>query len=146
MSGAEFGTRGFIDAYDAQTGKRVWRTYTVPMPGEPGGDSWPGDTAKLEAARHGSPARTIRQTNTVFWGIGNPGPFNAAVRKGDNLYTDSILALDAKTARSWHFQFPPNDPFDYDSVAEMVLATINIEGKPTKVVMDANRNAILLRP
>jgi alcohol dehydrogenase (cytochrome c) len=141
MSGAEFGTRGFIDAYDAQTGKRVWRTYTVPMPGEPGGDSWPGDTAKLGGGSTWITGSYDPETNTVFWGIGNPGPFNAAVRKGDNLYTDSILALDAKTGKiKWHFQFSPNDPFDYDSVAEMVLATINIEGKPTKVVMDANRN------
>jgi len=141
MSGAEFGTRGFIDAYDAQTGKRVWRTYTVPMPGEPGGDSWPGDTAKLGGGSTWITGSYDPETNTVFWGIGNPGPFNAAVRKGDNLYTESILALDAKTGKTkWHFQFSPNDPFDYDSVAEMVLATINIEGKPTKVVMDANRN------
>src|SRR5215468_202847 len=141
MSGAEFGTRGFIDGYDAQTGKRVWRTYTVPMPGEPGGDTWPGDTAKLGGGSTWITGSYDPETNTVFWGIGNPGPFNAAVRKGDNLYTDSILALDAKTGKiKWHFQFSPNDPFDYDSVAEMVLATINIDGKPTKVVMDANRN------
>ena len=141
MSGAEFGTRGFIDGYDAQTGKRVWRTYSVPMPGEPGGDTWPGDTAKLGGGSTWITGSYDPETNTVFWGIGNPGPFNAAVRKGDNLYTDSILALDAKTGKiKWHYQFSPNDPFDYDSVAEMVLATINIEGKPTKVVMDANRN------
>jgi alcohol dehydrogenase (cytochrome c) len=141
VSGAEFGTRGFIDGYDAQTGKRVWRTYTIPMPGEPGGDSWPGDTAKLGGGSTWITGSYDPESGTVFWGIGNPGPFNAAVRKGDNLYTDSILALDAKTGKiKWHFQFSPNDPFDYDSVAEMVLATINIDGKPTKVVMDANRN------
>src|SRR5215467_4980423 len=141
MSGAEFGTRGFIDGYDPQTGKRVWRTYSVPMPGEPGGDTWPGDTAKLGGGSTWITGSYDPETNTVFWGVGNPGPFNAAVRKGDNLYTDSILALDAKTGKiKWHFQFSPNDPFDYDSVAEMVLATINIGGKPTKVVMDANRN------
>ena len=141
VSGAEFGTRGFIDGYDAQTGKRVWRTYTIPMPGEPGGDSWPGDTAKLGGGSTWITGSYDPETSTIFWGIGNPGPFNAAVRKGDNLYTDSILALDAKTGKiKWHFQFSPNDPFDYDSVAEMVLATLNIDGKPTKVVMDANRN------
>jgi alcohol dehydrogenase (cytochrome c) len=141
ISGAEFGTRLFIDGWDADTGKHLWRTYTVAAPGEPGGDTWPGDTAQ-----HGGGSTWITgsfdpELHTVYWGIGNPGPFNAAVRKGDNLYTDSILALDPKTGKvKWHFQFSPNDPFDYDSVAEMVLADIKVNGKMTKVVMDANRN------
>ena len=91
--------------------------------------------------RPGSPAPTTPELNTVYWGIGNPGPFNSAVRPGDNLYTCSVLALEPKTGKiKWHYQFSPNNPFDYDSVAEMVLADINIEGKPTKVLMDANRN------
>lgn len=141
VSGAEFGTRLFIDGWDAETGKHLWRTYTVPLPGEPHGDTWPGDTAQ-----HGGGSTWITgsfdpELHTVYWGIGNPGPFNAAVRKGDNLYTDSVLALDPKTGKiKWYFQFSPNDPFDYDSVAEMVLADLKINGKPTKVVMDANRN------
>jgi len=141
ISGAEFGTRLFLDGWDAKDGKHLWRTYTVPQKNEPGGDTWPGDTAQ-----HGGGSTWITgsfdpELHTVYWGIGNPGPFNAGVRKGDNLYTDCVLALDPKTGKiKWYFQFSPNDPFDYDSVAEMVLADIKVNGKPTKVVMDANRN------
>jgi alcohol dehydrogenase (cytochrome c) len=141
ISGAEFGTRGFIDGYDASTGKRLWRTHTIPLQGEPGGDSWPGDTAKLGGGSTWITGSYDPELNTVYWGIGNPGPFNAAVRKGDNLYTDSVIALDPKTGKiKWHYQFSPNDPFDYDSVAEMVLATLNVGGQPTKVILNANRN------
>ena len=126
---------------DAQTGQHLWRTHTIPGPGEPGNETWPGDTWQ-----HGGGSTWITgsydpELHTVYWGIGNPGPFNAAVRKGDNLYTDSILALDPKTGKiKWHYQFSPNDPFDYDSVAEMILADTTVDGKPPKVVMDANRN------
>jgi len=141
ISGAEFGTRLFIDGWEPQTGKHLWRTYTVPSEGEPGVDTWAGDTWQ-----HGGGSTWITgsfdpELHTVYWGIGNPGPFNAALRKGDNLYTDSVLALDPQTGKvKWHFQFSPNDPFDYDSVAEMILADIKVKGKPTKVLMDANRN------
>jgi alcohol dehydrogenase (cytochrome c) len=141
ISGAEFGTRDFIDGWDAETGKHLWRTYTVPAKGEPGNDSWAGDSWE-----HGGGSTWITgsfdpELHTVYWGIGNPGPFNAAVRKGDNLYTCSVMALDPKTGQmKWYYQFSPNNPFDYDSVAEMVLADINVHGKPTKVLMDANRN------
>jgi alcohol dehydrogenase (cytochrome c) len=141
LSGAEYGTRLFLDGWDPQTGAHLWRTYTIPGPGEPGHDSWEGDSWQ-----HGGGSTWITGSfdpdlHTVYWGIGNPGPFNASVRKGDNLYTDSVLALDPKTGKiKWHFQFTPNDPFDYDSVAEMVLADMNVDGRPTKVLMDANRN------
>ena len=141
MSGAEFGTRGFIDGWDPATGKRLWRTYTVPSPDEPGGDTWKGDTWKLGGGSTWITGSYDPELNTVYWGIGNPGPFNAAVRPGDNLYTCSVLALDPKTGKiKWHYQFSPNNPFDYDSVAEMVLADLPVDGKPTKVLMDANRN------
>ncbi|HKW52634.1 MAG TPA: methanol/ethanol family PQQ-dependent dehydrogenase [Stellaceae bacterium] len=141
ISGAEFGTRLFIDGWNPQNGEHLWRTYTVPSEGEKGVETWAGDTWQ-----HGGGSTWITGSfdpdlHTVYWGIGNPGPFNAAVRKGDNLYTDSVLALDPKTGKiKWHFQFSPNDPFDYDSVAEMILADIKVNGKPTKVLMDANRN------
>jgi alcohol dehydrogenase (cytochrome c) len=141
ISGAEFGTRLFIDGWNPQNGEHLWRTYTVPSEGEKDVDTWAGDTWQ-----HGGGSTWITgsfdpELHTVYWGIGNPGPFNAAVRKGDNLYTDSVLALDPKTGKiKWHFQFSPNDPFDYDSVAEMILADIKVKGKPTKVLMDANRN------
>ncbi|WP_342712256.1 methanol/ethanol family PQQ-dependent dehydrogenase [Bradyrhizobium sp. B124] len=141
ISGAEFGTRGFIDGWDPATGKRLWRTYSIPTPDEPGGDTWKGDTWKLGGGSTWITGSYDAELNTVYWGIGNPGPFNSAVRPGDNLYTCSVLALDPKTGKiKWHYQFSPNNPFDYDSVAEMVLADVNVEGKPTKVLMDANRN------
>jgi len=139
-SGAEFGTRLFLDGWDPQSGEHLWRTYTIPGPGEPGHDTWPGDTWKNRGGSTWITGSFDPELHTVYWGIGNPGPFNATGRPGDNLYTDS-LALDPKTGKiKWHYQFTPNDPFDYDSVAEMVLATLNINGTPTKVVMDANRN------
>jgi alcohol dehydrogenase (cytochrome c) len=140
ISGAEFGTRDFLDGWNPDNGEHLWRTYTVPAPGEPGGDTWPGDTYL-----HGGGSTWITgsfdpESHTVYWGIGNPGSFNAALRKGDNLYTDSVLAINPKDGKiKWHYQFSPNDPFDYDSVAEMVLATIH--GK--KVLIDANRNGFL---
>src|SRR3954464_7928455 len=141
ISGAEFGTRGFIDGWDPATGKHLWRTHTVPSPDEPGGDTWKGDTWKLGGGSTWITGSYDPELNTVYWGIGNPGPFNSAVRPGDNLYTCAVLALEPKTGKiKWHYQFSPNNPFDYDSVAEMVLADINVEGKPTKVLMDANRN------
>ncbi|MHC2469018.1 methanol/ethanol family PQQ-dependent dehydrogenase [Bradyrhizobium embrapense] len=141
ISGAEFGTRGFIDGWDPATGKKLWRTYSIPTPDEPGGDTWKGDTWKLGGGSTWITGSYDAELNTVYWGIGNPGPFNSAVRPGDNLYTCSVLALDPKTGKiKWHYQFSPNNPFDYDSVAEMVLADMNVEGKPTKVLMDANRN------
>ena len=141
ISGAEFGTRGFIDGWDPATGKHLWRTHSIPSPDEPGGDTWRGDTWKLGGGSTWITGSYDPELNTVYWGIGNPGPFNSAVRPGDNLYTCSVLAMDPKTGKiKWHYQFSPNNPFDYDSVAEMVLADMNVEGKPTKVLMDANRN------
>ncbi|WP_027574620.1 methanol/ethanol family PQQ-dependent dehydrogenase [Bradyrhizobium sp. WSM1743] len=141
ISGAEFGTRGFIDGWDPATGKHLWRTHSIPSPDEPGGDTWKGDTWKLGGGSTWITGSYDPELNTVYWGIGNPGPFNSAVRPGDNLYTCSVLAMDPKTGKiKWHYQFSPNNPFDYDAVAEMVLADMNIEGKPTKVLMDANRN------
>jgi alcohol dehydrogenase (cytochrome c) len=141
ISGAEFGTRDFIDGWDPKTGEHLWRTYTVPGAGEPGSDSWQGDTWKLGGGSTWITGSFDPELHTVYWGIGNPGPFNAAVRPGDNLYTCSVLALDPKSGKiKWHFQFSPNNPFDYDAVAEMVLGTLNVDGKPTPVLMDANRN------
>lgn len=141
ISGAEFGTRGFIDGWDPATGKHLWRTHSIPSPDEPGGDTWKGDTWKLGGGSTWITGSYDPELNTVYWGIGNPGPFNSAVRPGDNLYTCSVLAMDPKTGKiKWHYQFSPNNPFDYDSVAEMVLADMDVEGKATKVLMDANRN------
>ena len=123
ISGAEYGIRGFIDGWDPDTGKHLWRTYTVAGPDDPNGKSWPGDTWQ-----HGGGSSWITgsfdpELHTVYWGTGNTGSWNPTQHPGDNLYTCSILALDPKTGQiKWHFQFSPNDPYDYDSVAEMVLA------------------------
>ncbi len=141
ISGAEFGTRLFIDGWDAATGKHLWRTYTVPGRGEPGNETWPGDTWEKGGGSTWITGSFDPELDTVYWGVGNPGPFNASIRKGDNLYTDSVLALDPRTGKiKWHFQFTPNDPFDYDAVAEMVLADIKIKGVPKKLLLNANRN------
>ena len=130
VSGAEFGTRDFIDGWDPETGKHLWRTYTIPAPGEPGSETWKGDTWKFGGGSTWITGSFDPEMHTVFWGIGNPGPFNAATRPGDNLYTCSVLALDPKTGSiKWHYQFSPNNPFDYDAVAEMVLADIKVDGK-----------------
>lgn len=133
-SGGEHGIRGFIDGWDPATGKQLWRTYTIPGPGEPGHDTWPGDTWK-----HGGSSTWITgsydpELDTVYWGTGNAGPWNATVRHpGDNLYTSSVLALEPRTGKiEWHFQFSPNDPYDYDAVADMVLADIDVGGRPRR--------------
>jgi len=138
ISGGEYGIRGYIEGYDPMTGERLWRTYTVPEPGEPGSETWP-ETDAWE--RGGGPAWLTGtydpDMNTVFWGTGNAGPWNAGVRPGDNLYTTSILALDPKTGTiKWYYQTTPNDPFDYDATNELVLAEIDDQ----KVIMQANRN------
>lgn len=138
VSGGEYGVRGYIEAYDPETGDQVWRTYTIPEPGEPGSETWPdGDAWE----RGGGPAWLTGtydpDLGTVYWGVGNPGPWNASVRPGDNLYSSSVLALDPKTGSiKWHYQFSPNDPFDYDATNELVLAEID----DRKVLMQANRN------
>ena len=141
VSGGEYGTRGFIEGRDPNTGKQVWRRYTTAAPDEPGGDTWPGDTHK----RGGAPAWLTGsydpELGLVYWGTGNGGPWNAALRKGDNLYICSMLALKPKTGELvWHYQFTPNDPFDYDGVNEPVLTTLKVDGKDRKVLMQANRN------
>ncbi|MBL8173908.1 MAG: PQQ-dependent dehydrogenase, methanol/ethanol family [Bryobacterales bacterium] len=144
IAGAEFGTRGFIDAYDIKTGKRAWRFYTVPAPGEFGGDTWPKDSKAYERGG-GSTWVTGTydpETNLTFWGTGNPGPdMNGDVRPGDNLFTCSIVALDAATGKlKWHYQFTPHDVHDWDATEDPVLLDINHEGRNVKAVVMANRN------
>ena len=144
MSGGEFGVRGFLDAYDPATGKRLWRTYTIPQPGEAGSETWAGDSWKLGGAPTWLTGSYDPDLHTIYWGAGNPGPdYDASTRKGDNLYTDSVLALDPDTGKiKWHYQFTPNDGYDYDSVQVPVLADIPWNGKPTKVMLWANRNGV----
>lgn len=138
ISGGEYGIRGYIEGYDPATGERLWRTYTVPEPGEPGSETWPeGDAWE----RGGGPAWLTGtydpERNMIYYGVGNAGPWNASVREGDNLYTGSMVAMDPKTGEiRWHYQFTPNDPFDYDGTNELVLA--ELDGRD--VIMQANRN------
>ena len=142
MAGAEFGTRGFIDAYDAATGKRIWRFYTIPAQGEPGGDTWSGDTWKRGGASTWVTGTYDPDTNLIFWGTGNPGPdLNGDVRPGDNLYSCSLVALDADTGKlKWHYQFTPHDVHDWDAVQDPIPLDLTLNGKPVKALMQANRN------
>ena len=143
IAGGEYGTRGFLDGWDPATGKKLWRRYTTAAPDEPGGDSWAGPEAYLEG---GGPTWLTGsydpEMDLVFWGTGNGGPWNpTGARKGQNLYICSALAIRPKTGEIvWHYQFSPNDPYDYDGVNELVLAELTIEGKERKVILQANRN------
>ena len=143
ISGGDFPTRGFLDAYDPQTGARVWRFYTVPGPGEPGSETWPGS----ESMARGGGATWVTgsydpELNLLYWGTGNPNPlYYGDDRKGSNLYTASIVAIDAdRGTLKWYHQFTPHDLHDWDSNHVPVLADLTIGGQPRKVVMVANRN------
>jgi alcohol dehydrogenase (cytochrome c) len=143
VSGGDFSSRGYIDAYDAQSGDRAWRFYTIPGPGQPGSESWPNP----EAASRGGGAVWVTGSydptlNLVYYGTGNPNPdYYGEDREGDNLYTCSLVALDADTGQlRWHYQFTPHDVHDWDSAHVPVQAELTIGGRPRKVVMVANRN------
>jgi alcohol dehydrogenase (cytochrome c) len=142
VAGGEFGIRGFISAYDAKAGSEAWRFYTIPGPGEPGHETWRGDDWKYGGASIWVTGSYDPDLNLTYWGIGNPGPdWNPAQRPGDNLYSDSVVALDADTGKlKWHFQFTPNDPYDYDAVQIPVLADMNWNGRARKLMLWGNRN------
>ena len=143
IAGGEYGIRGFIDAYDVTTGERRWRSYTIPGEGEPGNDTWEGDSWKTGGAPTWVTGSYDPELNLIYWGTGNPGPdWNGEVREGDNLYSDSMLALDADTGEmQWHFQFTPWDVHDWDACQVPVLADIDWNGKQRKVLLLAQRNA-----
>jgi alcohol dehydrogenase (cytochrome c) len=142
MAGAEFGTRGFIDAYDAATGERAWRFYTVAAKGEPGGDTWNGDSWRRGGGSTWITGTYDPELNLIYWGTGNPGPgMDGSVRGGDNLYTCSLVAIDADTGKlKWYFQFTPHDTHDWDAVADPVLIDMTVKGEKVKAVVQANRN------
>jgi alcohol dehydrogenase (cytochrome c) len=137
--------RGFIAAYDAKTGKEAWRFYTIPGPGEPGNETWSGDSWKTGGTGVWNAGAYDQETNLVFFGTGNPAPdWDGSKRLGDNLYSDSVVALDADTGRlKWHYQFTPHDELDYDATQVPVLADITFEGRPRKVMLWANRNGLM---
>ncbi|MBC7728570.1 MAG: PQQ-dependent dehydrogenase, methanol/ethanol family [Microbacteriaceae bacterium] len=141
IAGGEYGTRGFVDGWDPMTGKKLWRFYTTAAPGEKGGDSWPGDTASKGGAPTWLTGAYDPELDLVYWGTGNAGPWNPQVRLGDNLYVCSVIAFRPKTGEMvWHYQFSPNDPYDYDATEVGMLVDIQIDGKPRKVLAQANRN------
>ena len=138
VSGGEYGIRGFIDAYDTATGARKWRFYTVPGPGEPGHETWEGDSWKIGGAPAWITGTYDSATNTTFWTTGNPSPSNRGEgRAGDNLYSNSLLALDPDTGKlKWHFQFTKHDEHDYDATQVPVL----VDEGDRHLVLHANRN------
>jgi alcohol dehydrogenase (cytochrome c) len=141
-AGGEFGIRGFLAAYDSRSGKQAWKFNTIPGPGEPGHDTWAGDSWQHGGASVWVTGSYDPQLNLTYWGIGNPGPdWNSDDRAGANLYSDSVVALDADTGKlKWYFQFSPHDDYDYDSVQVPVLADMEWKGKMRRVMLWANRN------
>ena len=142
VAGGEYGIRGFVDAYDAATGKRVWRFYTIPGPGEPGHETWTGDGWRTGGGPTWMTGSYDPDLGLLYWGTGNPGPtFDATGRPGDNLYTNSVLALEARTGKlRWHFQFTPHDALDYDAVEIPVLVDADVAGRQRRLLVTANRN------
>jgi alcohol dehydrogenase (cytochrome c) len=145
IAGGEFGIRGFLDAYDARTGKRAWRLWTVPAPGQPGHETWNG--GKGNAWKTGGAPTWVTGaydpgSNLIYWGTGNPAPdYDGDDRKGDNLYSDCLLAIDADSGKlRWHFQFTPHDLHDWDANQVPMLIDANFGGKPRRLVAQANRN------
>lgn len=141
--GSEAAVRGLLDCYDAKTGKRLWRFWTVPRVGEPGAETWGNGAAQSAGGTTWNNGSYDPETNTVYWGTGNPAPdFNDDDRPGDNLYTCSLIALDANTGKlKWYFQFSPHENHDWDSAEPPVLFDAKINGKMRRLVALANRNA-----
>ncbi len=143
MSGAEFGVRGFLDAWDLETGKVLWRRYTIPGPGEPGSETWPAET---DAYKRGGGSTWVTgsydpELDLMYWGTGNAAPWNTRYRGKDSLYSASVIAVRPKTGEIvWHYQFTPDDSFDYDGVNENVIADIKVDGALRKVILHADRN------
>jgi PQQ-dependent dehydrogenase (methanol/ethanol family) len=143
VTAGECALYGFLDAYDAVTGKRLWRVQAIPQPGDPARQTWSGDSAEFGGGPTWMTGTYDPETDTIFWGTGNPSPdYDGSVRLGDNLYTDSVLALDPATGRiKWYFQFTPHDTHDWDSSETPVILDATFQGKPRKLLIQANRNA-----
>ena len=141
LSGGEYGARGFITALDAKTGKPLWKQYTIPAPTEPGGKTWPKGAYKTGGGGAWLTGTYDAESDTLFWGVGNPGPWLATLRPGDNLYTDSVIAMNPATGKiKWNYQYTPNDTWDYDGTNETVLTDINYQGVQHKAIVSASRN------
>jgi len=142
VAGSEYGIRGFLAAYDPKTGQKQWQFNTIPGPGEPGNETWSGDSWRTGGGSTWVTGSYDPSLDLLYWGVGNPSPdFSGNDRGGDNLYSDSAIALHPSTGKlAWHFQFTPHDVHDYDSVQTPILADISIKGKNRKVICWANRN------
>jgi len=149
FGGGEYGVRGYITGFDMDSGKELWRTYTVPEPGQPGGDTWKGDSWKNGGGVAWNIGSYDPKLNLVYWGTSNPAPWAGAVRGNDdtnigqytNLYTASTLAINPDNGKIvWHYQHTPSDVWDYDGVNELVLTDLKIGGQSTPVAMKADRN------
>jgi alcohol dehydrogenase (cytochrome c) len=145
VSGGELGVRGFVAAYDAQTGRELWKAFTVPAPGEPGSETWPqGDQWKTGGGSVWVTGTYDPETNLTFWGTGNGGPWMGDQRPGDNLYTSSVIALDASTGQiKGHFQYHQNDSWDWDEVSPPILLDYTYDGKSVKGLVNVARNGYL---
>ena len=141
-AGGDEGARGFVAAYEQQTGKEVWRFWTVPKPGEANSETWKGKEQEHRSGATWMTGTYDPQLDLVYWPTGNPGPdFDGDERQGDNLYTDSVLALEAKTGKlRWYYQFTPHDLHDWDAEEPPVLVDTNWQGQPRKLLLQANRN------
>jgi alcohol dehydrogenase (cytochrome c) len=141
ISGGEYGARGFLDGWDLKTGEKKWHRWTTAAPGEKGGDTWAPGKYETGGATTWLTGTYDPDLDLVYWGTGNGGPWNPATRGGDSLYVGSVLALRPSTGEIvWHYQFSPGDPYDYDGTNELVMGELPVGGKPTKVLMQANRN------
>ncbi|MEO8164098.1 MAG: PQQ-dependent dehydrogenase, methanol/ethanol family, partial [Betaproteobacteria bacterium] len=141
VGGGEYGVRGYIKAFDANTGTEKWTTYTVPEPGEPGSDTWPGETWKTGGGATWQSGAYDPDLNLVYWGTGYPGPWNSDLRKGDNKWTASLIALEPETGKiRWGYQYTPNDGWDYDGNNAPILADVTLDGRKVKAALQSNRN------
>jgi alcohol dehydrogenase (cytochrome c) len=142
VAGGEYGIRGFVDAYDAKTGKRLWRFHTIPGPGEFGHETWKGDSWKIGGSPTWLTGSYDPDLDLVYWTVGNPGPdMDAEIRKGDNLFSCSVVALDPNTGtRKWHYQFTPGDDHDWDANQDVILVDRVWQGRMRKLLIQANRN------
>ena len=142
VAGGDWGIRGFLSAYNGATGERVWRHWTVPARGEPGSETWEGDAIELGGGATWLTGSYDASTDTLFWATGNPWPnSDDSERGGDNLYTNSVLALDPDTGeRKWYFQFTPHDIYDWDATVPNVLVDADFRGEPRKLLLHAGRN------
>ena len=144
VSGGEWGIRGFVAALDAQTGDEVWKTYTIPAPGEPGSESWPGDTWKTGGVPVWITGSYDPLTELTYWGTGNGGPWTGDIRDGDNLYATSVLALEVDTGKlRAHHQYHWNDSWDWDEVSAPLLIDFMRDGETVPGLVHPGRNGYL---